>query len=116
MLKLRNVPRITRVRAFLWRTSLDELPQLIAAMRDDTSVVGPRSLRPGEATFNGVDVGRRNRQARHHRVWQVSGRSELDWSERARRDSYYVENWSLISDMLIHARTVVAVLRRGGAF
>jgi exopolysaccharide biosynthesis polyprenyl glycosylphosphotransferase len=117
VLKLRDDPRITKVGAFLRRTSLDELPQLLDVVRGDMALVGPRPLQPGEATFNGIDVGRRNRlKPGITGLWQVSGRSDLDWAERARLDSYYVENWSLISDLLILLRTIFAVFRRRGAF
>lgn len=108
--------RITRFGAFLRRTSLDELPQLINVLRGEMSLVGPRPLPADDGDFLG-DVRRRLLvRPGMTGLWQVSGRSELSWDDAVRLDLYYVDNWSLAFDLVILWRTVGVVLRRHGAF
>lgn len=110
-----NDPRTTPVGAFLRRWSLDELPQLWNVLRRDMSLVGPRPERP---EFVEQFRSRVPRYAERHRVrsgmtgWaQVSGlRGQTSIDERTRYDLMYIENWSLGLDLLILARTFVAVL------
>ncbi len=109
--------RITPVGRFLRRTSIDELPQLFNVLSGQMSIVGPRPLVPGE----GAEVGHFLERRMLVRpgitgLWQVSGRSDVSPEERIRLDFYYVENWSVASDLVIMARTVRTVLSRSGAY
>jgi exopolysaccharide biosynthesis polyprenyl glycosylphosphotransferase len=117
LFKLRNDPRVTRVGRWLRRLSLDELPQLINVIRGQMSIVGPRPpLRSEVATYSG-DVRRRLLvKPGITGLWQVSGRSNLPWEESVRLDLYYVENWSLIQDLMIVWRTIGAVFKGRGAY
>jgi exopolysaccharide production protein ExoY len=115
--KLSDDPRITPIGHVLRKTSLDELPQLWNVLRGEMSLVGPRPLPLRD--FELLDSWHRGR----YRVlpgitglWQVSGRSELDFDDLVRLDFYYVENWSIWLDIEIIARTPLAVLRGRGAY
>jgi exopolysaccharide biosynthesis polyprenyl glycosylphosphotransferase len=117
LFKMRHDPRITRVGRWLRRLSIDELPQLINVLRGQMSIVGPRPpLQSEVATYSG-DVHRRLLvKPGITGLWQVSGRSNLPWEESVRLDLYYVENWSLMQDLLIVWRTIGAVCRSVGAY
>ena len=117
LFKLRQDPRVTPVGRFLRRWSLDELPQLVNVVRGDMSLVGPRPPVPGEVASYGDDVRRRLLvKPGLTGLWQVSGRSDLPWEDYVRLDLYYVENWSVTLDLLIVARTLLAVVRGRGAY
>lgn len=110
-------PRISRIGAFLRKTSLDELPQLFNVLAGQMSIVGPRPLVPGEGADVGGFVERRMLvRPGMTGLWQVSGRSDASHEERIRLDFYYIENWSVMSDLVIMAKTVKAVLARSGAY
>jgi len=110
-------PRITRVGAVLRKTKLDELPQLVNVLRGDMSLVGPRPPLPLEVDRYTMMQSRRLRvRPGLTGLWQVSGRSDLSWTESIRLDLYYVDNWSMIQDVVILARTVGAVLSSRGAY
>ncbi|UEP59816.1 undecaprenyl-phosphate galactose phosphotransferase WbaP [Acidithiobacillus ferriphilus] len=115
--KICNDPRVTRIGKFLRRGSLDELPQLFNVLRGDMSLVGPRPLLERELDRYGENI------CLYHMVhpgitglWQVSGRSETTFDERAQLDAWYVKNWTLWYDIVILLRTVKVVLRREGAY
>jgi exopolysaccharide biosynthesis polyprenyl glycosylphosphotransferase len=117
LFKMRDDPRVTRVGRWLRRYSLDELPQLINVVLGHMSLVGPRPPLPSEVERYGGDVSRRLLvKPGVTGLWQISGRSELPWTEAVRLDLHYVENWSLALDLLICWRTFAAVLRRHGAY
>lgn len=117
LFKLREDPRVTRVGKHLRRMSLDELPQLFNVLRGDMSLVGPRPPLPSEVAGYEEDVRRRLLvRPGITGLWQVSGRSTLTWSESVRLDLYYVDNWTMASDLVILAKTVRAVLSRRGAY
>ena len=115
--KVKRDPRITRVGAFLRRTSLDELPQLINILRGEMSLVGPRPLFAWEfERIEGEWIKRRCAvKPGLTGLWQVSGRSELPFEKRIQLDLEYIDNWSLSLDMRILARTIPTVLMGRGA-
>jgi exopolysaccharide biosynthesis polyprenyl glycosylphosphotransferase len=117
LFKLRDDPRITRTGAKLRRYSLDELPQLVNVLRGQMSLVGPRPPLPNEVETYGHDLRRRLLvKPGMTGLWQINGRSDLSWDESVRFDLYYVENWSVMSDLIILWRTGRAVLRSSGAY
>lgn len=115
--KLRYDPRITRLGSFLRRTSLDELPQLINVLRGEMSLVGPRPVVLEELQR----YGRRKSYYLMAKpgitgLWQVSGRSDLNYTRRVILDSWYVRHWSFVFDCSILYRTAGVVLARQGAY
>jgi exopolysaccharide biosynthesis polyprenyl glycosylphosphotransferase len=115
-LKADSESRVTRLGAFLRRTSLDELPQFWNVLRGDMSLVGPRPLRPFEAAnLAEWQLARQDLRPGLTGLWQVLGRSEVEWDERMQLDYDYVSHWSLVADLRILARTPPAVLRKEGA-
>jgi exopolysaccharide biosynthesis polyprenyl glycosylphosphotransferase len=117
LFKMRDDPRITRVGKFLRKWSLDELPQLFNVLNGTMSLVGPRPPLPSEVAQYEDDVHRRLMvKPGLTGLWQISGRSDLEWDESVRLDLHYVENWSLAMDFVILWRTVFAVLRSEGAY
>jgi exopolysaccharide biosynthesis polyprenyl glycosylphosphotransferase len=117
LFKLRDDPRITNIGAKLRRYSLDELPQLINALRGEMSLVGPRPPLPSEVEAYEHDVRRRLLvKPGMTGLWQINGRSDLSWDESVRFDLYYVENWSVMSDLMILWRTGRAVIHASGAY
>ncbi|MGV8849608.1 MAG: sugar transferase [Propionibacteriaceae bacterium] len=117
LFKIRNDPRTTRVGRLIRRLSLDELPQLLNVLQGQMSLVGPRPALPREVALYHQDVHRRlDVRPGLTGLWQVSGRSDLSWDDTVRLDLYYVDNWSLLQDLMIMMRTVGAILRPRGAY
>jgi exopolysaccharide biosynthesis polyprenyl glycosylphosphotransferase len=117
LFKMQQDPRITKPGRWIRRYSLDELPQLLNVLRGDMSLVGPRPPLPHEVDRYTLTQSRRLRvRPGLTGLWQVSGRSDLSWDESVRLDLYYVDNWSMIQDIVILARTVGAVLSSRGAY
>jgi exopolysaccharide biosynthesis polyprenyl glycosylphosphotransferase len=117
LFKIRNDPRITPVGRILRRFSVDELPQFINVLRQEMSVVGPRPPLRREVEAYDDDVQRRLLvKPGVTGLWQVSGRSDLPWDKAVRLDLSYVDNWSMVGDALIIAKTLRAVLQRKGAY
>ena len=115
--KLKEDPRITPVGKFLRKYSIDELPQFFDVLRGDMSVVGPRPQVRREVDSYDDLVGRRlTVKPGLTGLWQVSGRSDLEVEDAVRLDLSYVENWSLMQDVVIIAKTVTTVLRGSGAY
>jgi exopolysaccharide biosynthesis polyprenyl glycosylphosphotransferase len=115
--KMRNDPRVTPVGRFLRRFSLDELPQLFNVLRGEMSLVGPRPL-PKRDHEHLEDWHRKRYLVLPGMtgLWQVSGRSELDFDELVRLDFLYLERWSVFLDLAILLRTIPAVFRAKGAW
>ncbi len=115
--KMEDDPRITRPGRTIRRFSLDELPQLINVLRGEMSLVGPRPPLADEVAQYEDDMLRRlNVLPGMTGLWQVSGRSDLSWEDTVRLDLYYVDNWSMMQDLMILARTFSAVLAGRGAY
>jgi len=117
LFKVTNDPRITPVGRFIRRYSLDELPQFFNVLAGSMSLVGPRPQVAAEvALYEGGAHRRLFMRPGVSGLWQVSGRSDLDWDDAIRLDLYYVENWSLTGDLVILWRTVRAVVAKDGAY
>jgi lipopolysaccharide/colanic/teichoic acid biosynthesis glycosyltransferase len=117
LFKIKDDPRVTRVGRFLRNFSMDELPQLINVLRGEMSLVGPRPLPMRDY----------ERLAEWHKkrylvlpgitgLWQVSGRSNLDFDDLVRLDFLYLEQWTMVLDLSILLKTIPAVLTRRGAY
>ncbi|MDE4690362.1 undecaprenyl-phosphate galactose phosphotransferase WbaP [Klebsiella pneumoniae] len=115
--KLKNDPRITKIGHFLRKTSLDELPQLFNVLKGEMSLVGPRPIITAE-------LERYNDEVDYYLLskpgmtglWQVSGRSDVDYETRVYLDAWYVKNWSMWNDIAILFKTVGVVLKKDGAY
>lgn len=115
--KMKNDPRVTRVGAFLRKTSIDELPQLFNVLRGEMSLVGPRPL--PLADYDHIE------QISHLRrlsvlpgitcTWQAGGRNNVSFEQWMALDMAYIDNWSLLEDFRILLKTVPAVLLARGA-
>jgi len=123
LFKMRNDPRVTPVGRFIRRYSLDELPQLINVMRGDMSLVGPRPLPAEDLAGDGTSKDFHQWAEQRARVlpgitglWQVKGRSDLDFEDMVRLDVEYVRNWSVLTDVKILLMTPKAVLSGRGAY
>jgi exopolysaccharide biosynthesis polyprenyl glycosylphosphotransferase len=117
LFKIRRDPRMTRVGRFLRRYSLDELPQLFNVVQGRMSLVGPRPL--PQRDFDQLEEWHKKRYLvlpGLTGLWQVSGRSELDFDDLVRLDFLYLERWSVGLDLTILLKTIPAVLSRRGAF
>jgi exopolysaccharide biosynthesis polyprenyl glycosylphosphotransferase len=117
LFKIRSDPRVTSVGRVLRRFSIDELPQFINVLRREMSVVGPRPPLRREVEAYDCDAQRRLLvRPGITGLWQVSGRSDLSWDKSVRLDLSYVDNWSMVGDILIIAKTLRAVFQRKGAY
>ena len=109
--------RITRVGAFLRRTSLDELPNLVNVLRGDMSIVGPRPTIPVQVEQYTERQRRRLAVKPGITGWaQVNGRASLPWADRIELDLWYVEHQSLRLDLRILARTAAILVRGEGLY
>jgi len=112
MVKIKDDPRVTRFGRFIRRWSIDELAELFLVFKGNLSLVGPRPHLPEEVA----------KYEHHHKkaltvkpgmtgLAQISGRSDLSFEEEVKLDTYYIENWSLLLDLIILLRTPLAVIR-----
>jgi lipopolysaccharide/colanic/teichoic acid biosynthesis glycosyltransferase len=114
--KIKNDPRITKVGRWLRKLSLDEVPQFFNVLMGDMSLVGPRPPVPGEvARYTSMDRRRLAVSPGITCIWQISGRSEIDFSGQVRLDVGYIENQSFWRDVRILAKTLPAVIVGRGA-
>jgi exopolysaccharide biosynthesis polyprenyl glycosylphosphotransferase len=110
-------PRVTPPGRVIRRYSIDETPQFLNVLRGDMSLVGPRPPLPSEVERYDPDVLQRLAvRPGMTGLWQVSGRSDLSWEDAVRLDLYYVDNWSLVQDLAILAKTLSAVVSGRGAY
>ena len=115
--KLMRDPRITWIGRLLRHTSLDELPQLWNALRQEMSLVGPRPIVQEEIQRYGEDYLLYQKvRPGITGLWQVSGRNNVSYERRISLDSYYVRNWSIWLDLYVLARTIKVVLKGEGAY
>lgn len=116
--KLQNDPRVTRVGRLLRRTSLDEIPQLVNVLRGEMNLVGPRPLLEREvADYGDVSYALYTQMVPGLTgLWQVSGRSNTTFAERAALDCDYFRRRSLALDVHLMLKTVVVLFRRTGAY
>lgn len=115
--KIRQDPRLTRVGRWLRSSSLDELPQLFNVLLGDMSLVGPRPPLPNEyAVFGPRERGRLSVKPGLTCIWQVSGRSDLDYDTWVEMDLEYISTWTLRRDLELIVRTIPAVITARGAY
>ncbi len=113
--KITNDPRVTRVGRFLRKTSLDELPQLLNVLQGDMSIVGPRPTSFAPGTYRTWQIERLDVKPGLTGLWQIMGRSSLEFDERVRLDILYINHRCLWLDVQILVRTIPAVLSQRGA-
>jgi exopolysaccharide biosynthesis polyprenyl glycosylphosphotransferase len=117
LFKIRNDPRVTPVGRVLRRFSIDEIPNVINVLRGQMSLVGPRPLPVRDhGRLESWHRRRSNVLPGMTGLWQIAGRSDLNFDDLVRLDFYYLENWSLWLDITILVRTVPAVVGRRGAY
>ncbi len=117
--KIKDDPRITKIGGLLRKTSIDELPQFINVLRGEMSIVGPRPALPNEVEQWKPELRNRLRvQPGITGMWQVGGRldGDGDGDDYGQLDLYYVDNWTLVTDLVIILRTVPAVLLQKGSY
>ncbi|MCK5775415.1 MAG: sugar transferase [Bacteroidales bacterium] len=114
--KYKNDPRVTRAGHFLRRTSLDELPQIFNVFRGDMSFIGPRPYMLNEEEKIGDEIETvLTVKPGITGLWQVSGRSDVDFHSRVELDVWYIRNWNLWMDLVILIKTIKTVLVKDGA-
>jgi lipopolysaccharide/colanic/teichoic acid biosynthesis glycosyltransferase len=114
--KITDDPRVTRIGQLLRKMSLDELPQVLNVLKGDMSLVGPRPTSFDVSTYSLWHTERLEVLPGITGLWQVSGRSDVDFDERLRLDIEYIERQSLLFDLVILFRTVGAIFTSRGAY
>lgn len=115
--KLKNDPRITKIGAFLRKTSMDEIPQFWNVIKNEMSVIGPRPIVEAEISKYGSDFAHyANAQPGITGLWQISGRNDTNYAERVELDVWYVRNWSPWLDIVIAIKTVPILIFGIGAY
>jgi len=115
--KLKNDPRVTKLGAFMRKTSLDELPQLWNVFKGEMSLVGVRPVTEAELANYGDRIGDYYAMLPGMTgLWQVSGRNDVTYAERVDMDSQYVRNWSFFGDIGIIFKTIGVMLQKRGAY
>jgi len=113
--KITNDPRITRVGRILRKTSLDELPQIINILKGEMTLVGPRPTSFSAETYDLWHTERLDVTPGLTGLWQITGRASMEFEERVRLDVAYIQRRSVMFDIMILLRTVVATLEQRGA-
>ena len=112
---LPDAQRITKIGAFIRKTSIDELPQLFNVLKGDMALVGPRPLLPEYLSLYNKEQARRHEVCPGITGWaQVHGRNAISWSERLALDVWYVEHCSFLLDIQIVFQTIKKVFIREG--
>jgi lipopolysaccharide/colanic/teichoic acid biosynthesis glycosyltransferase len=115
--KVRDDPRITKAGRVLRKLSIDELPQLFHVMSGKMSLVGPRPPLPEEVvTYSELEWQRLLVKPGITCIWQVSGRSDLDFDTWVQMDIQYIEEWTVFGDLRLLLRTIPAVVTGRGAY
>jgi Undecaprenyl-phosphate galactose phosphotransferase WbaP len=115
--KLKDDPRITKMGKFLRKLSFDEFPQLINVLKGEMSLVGPRPIVEGEVEKYGDDFKRIfSVKPGLTGLWQVSGRSDADYTDRVSFDTYYLQSWSIWLDLWVLYKTIGVVVKGKGAY
>lgn len=115
--KLKDDPRVTRIGAFLRRTSLDELPQFWNVLRGEMSLVGPRMISPPErARYGNASWIFEVMKPGLTGYWQVEGSEAGKYQDRVAMDQWYLAHWSLLTDLRILCKTPLRVLRRSAGY
>ena len=114
--KITDDPRVTRIGRFLRKTSLDEIPQVINILQGDMSIVGPRPTSFAASTYKLWQTERLEVLPGLTGLWQIGGRSDLDFDDRLKLDIQYIENRSIWLDMQILVRTVTVSFTQKGAY
>ena len=117
MFKMEHDPRITKVGAFIRKTSIDELPQFWNVLKGDMSLVGTRPPTVDEyEQYTGYQKRRISFRPGITGLWQISGRSDIkDFDEVVKLDLEYIDNWSLLLDLKIICKTILVVFKGSGA-
>lgn len=115
--KMKDDPRITKIGKFIRKYSIDELPQLLNVLKGEMSLIGPRPPLLNEVQqYDDYQWRRLGIAPGITGLWQVSGRSDLNFSEWVALDVFYIENWSIVLDIKIILRTIPVVLFGKGAY
>jgi lipopolysaccharide/colanic/teichoic acid biosynthesis glycosyltransferase len=113
--KISDDPRVTRIGRRLRAWSIDEIPQLWNVLRGDMSLVGPRPLFSAPGDYDPIERRRLRVRPGLTGPWQASGRSTTGGAQAIQQDLFYIENWTMLGDVVILARTITSVLSRKGA-
>lgn len=112
---LPDAKRLTNIGAFVRKTSLDEIPQLLNVLKGDMSIVGPRPLLPEYLPLYSIEQKRRHQVKPGITGWaQVNGRNAISWTQKLSLDIWYVDNYSLKLDVKIFLKTFVKVIKSEG--
>jgi lipopolysaccharide/colanic/teichoic acid biosynthesis glycosyltransferase len=114
--KISSDPRITRVGKFLRKTSIDELPQLFNVLKGDMSLVGPRPTSFSSKTYTLWHTERLEVTPGITGLWQISGRSDVDFDDRLKLDIEYLNKRSFFFDLILLYKTIFAVIKPRGAY
>ncbi len=116
--KLKNDPRITPIGHLLRRTSLDELPQFFNALKGDLSIVGPRPLVQDEVIryFGPKATKILSIRPGITGLWQTSGRNDVSYQSRIQLDEHYINNQSLVLDLILILKTIPVIIFQRGAY